>query len=79
MDYPLISGEATIEGVRLDPVKLAQQLLPIVDAFNKVVEAKPGKFQLDSFDLGLSISGEGSIGFVTIGAEASLNLHFTKP
>jgi hypothetical protein len=75
-DYPLVTAAGTVAGVNVNPTKLANDLVPIVEAFSKVVEQQK-QFKLDGLDLGLAISTTGSIGFVTFGAEASISLHFS--
>lgn len=54
---------------------LSIELLPIVDAFAAVVE-RQGKLALRNLELSLALSAEGSIGFVTIGAQAPHTLSF---
>jgi hypothetical protein len=44
----------------------------------KVKTTDPGGFRLRTVEVSLSISGEGSIGVATIGAEASLSLSFER-
>jgi hypothetical protein len=48
----------------------------IDDLLADVKRSTLGDFQLNSIDVSLTISGEGSIGFATAGVEASITLSF---
>jgi hypothetical protein len=67
--------------VSLDKLKenLGRAQGDIDELLTGVKRSTVGDFQLNSIDVSLTISGEGSIGFATAGVEASITLSFGRP
>ena len=61
--------------VQADLERVVAQVRTIIDA----VDSSPvGNLHMEGFDVGIAISGEGSIGVATVGAEASVTIRFVN-
>ena len=82
-DLPIVgldNSKAADLGVKLNPEKAAQEVKAIRDAFLKALDRPAGAstWALEWFEVSLTVSTSGSIGWVTASAEGSITLHF-KP
>lgn len=61
-----------------------QFLLQVEEAVEKVraiaerIKGRAGEFEADEITIGLAVSGEGSVGVATVGAEASIEIRFKR-
>ena len=87
-DYPLIDptepSALAVDSVtpRIDPAHLAQEVLPIRDAFLGVLadEGNVGVgYGLKTVEVSLAITAEGSLGFIKGSATGTITLSFEKP
>ena len=62
-----------------DVEKELEEVMKNIQTILKKVSTSPvGEMKLEGMEVGISITGEGSIGVATVGAEASITLSFTK-
>ena len=67
--------ERPVEEVKADLERVVGHIHTVLEA----MAASPvGDLKLEGLEIGIAISGEGSIGIATVGAEASVTLQFTK-
>ena len=86
--YPVI--DLTPQGIgaeslgdRVNPTKLADDLVPIRDAFLRVLGGQQastgGGIGLQTVEVSLTLTAEGNLGFVKGSAEGSITLSFGRP
>jgi hypothetical protein len=75
------AGPADTITDRVNPARLANEIIPIRDAFVRVLSQAytSGAFALQSVEVSLALTADGSIGFVKGFAQGSITLTFQRP
>jgi hypothetical protein len=74
---------SVVDGVarKIDSEQFLRQVEEAVEKVRAIAErikGRAGEFEADEITIGLAVSGEGSVGVATVGAEASIEITFKR-
>lgn len=80
-DHGLIPS--VVDGVarKIDSEQFLRQVEEAVEkvrAIAECIKGRAGEFEAEEITIGLAVSGEGSVGVATVGAEASIEITFKR-